>query len=68
MPSTTSARPIASEGHCAFSTNQLVDNLVTAPMMTNTLMKPADTAVLTFKARSTEARSAPGRRFSIPRK
>jgi hypothetical protein len=37
-------------------------------MAKNTVMNPAVTATLTFSARRTDARSVPGRRFSIPRK
>ena len=68
IPSTSKASPMTSATHWAFSTSQFVDSLVMAPMTTKMLMNPADTARLTLSARSTEARSAPGRRFSMPRK
>jgi hypothetical protein len=67
-PSTSSPSPMASDTHSAFSTNQFVVTLVIPPMTRNTLMNPPETARLTLIARSSDARSTPGRRFSIPRK
>ena len=59
---------MTSDTYGAFCMNQRVAHLLMVPMITNTDMNPADTERLTFSALATEVRSAPGRRFSMPRK